>query len=114
MEPLVVWLVVALVLGAVVLVLAAASTRGGEGLGGFVRDLRAGVSERWARLRGRPLPAEAEVPAELIEPVETTIDDFFAATQVDGDPYVHVADISGALTAAKAKVVDGVHHLTRR
>lgn len=73
---------IAILASVVVVVLAAAVSPESEGVRAFFQDLRAGLA---ARLGGSQ---DAADPGEDIEPVDTSLDEFFAATATDENPYV--------------------------
>lgn len=97
MISLLVWTFVAL--GAAALVMVVASLRNGQrgGIHSFLRDLRAGLLE-W-RARGFTAPAAIAEP----EPVNATFDEFFAAAQVDEEPYLQVDDLTDTLSWARTQ-----------
>lgn len=80
MTLLVTVVLVAVVVSVLVLLLAAAVSPEGQGPGAFVRDLRAGLAARFGR-------GEPEADDDDLEPVDTTLDDFFAAASTDQDAY---------------------------
>ena len=108
MLPLVLWTVVALVTAALVLVVASAAGGRGDGMRTFLADMVAGV--RGIRTRGqggdRPRPGP--------EPVDTTIDDFFAAAEVQDPAYLAAEDLTETLARARERASRGVSGLTRR
>ena len=108
----VLWTFVALVAAAFVLVVAGAAAGRtddrGTGLRGYVRDVRAGVRTLWADRRD-PAAARAADGA-----VDTTIDDFFAATEVHDPAYLGVDDLTDTLARARERAARGVAGLSRR
>ena len=110
-----VWLLVALVAAALVMVAAGLVTTERFGAGRGVAGLRADARGVWDRLRGRrapsPTPADAawiapEDLARIVDapPVETTMVDFFRANLEDGAGYVQADEITSRLEKA-AEVV---------
>ncbi|NLF05563.1 MAG: hypothetical protein GX593_11280 [Actinomycetales bacterium] len=94
--------IVAVVVSLGVVVAAALLSPEGRGLRGFFQDLRAGLSDRVGANRGR---------SRLdVEPVDTTLDDFFAATATQDDAYVAADGLANRIE----HVVDGVASRTRR
>lgn len=71
---------VAVAVSVLVLALAAAVSPEGQGVRAFARDLRGGLAARLGRDRDPDVGDEAE-------PVDTTLDDFFAATSTDQEAY---------------------------
>jgi hypothetical protein len=114
MVAVVVWTFLALVVAASVLILASvAEGRRGESGGGvraYLDDVRAGVRTWWA---ARSKDA-ARRPTPQAEPVDTHIDDFFAATEVQDPAYVAVEDLTETLALARERAARGVSRITRR
>lgn len=104
-----VWILVALVVAAGVLLLAGSASGGAGDLREFARDLRNGVA---ARRHPEPEQIEAAAIAE-VEPVDTSMDVFFQEAAVDEDAYLNVDDITDTLARAKDRAVRGMHGLTR-
>lgn len=71
---------VAVIASVLVLLVAAAVSPEGQGVKAFWHDLRAGLAARLGRGREQDVEDEAE-------PVDTTLDDFFAATRTDQEAY---------------------------
>ena len=94
---------VAVLASVLVLVLAAAVSPEGQGFGAFARDLRAGLAARFGRDRG----AADEVGD--VEPVDTNLDDFFAATSTEQDAYFAADRLAHGLE----HVVDGARRSRR-
>ncbi|MEG3614956.1 MULTISPECIES: hypothetical protein [Isoptericola] len=91
MVTFIVWFGVSLLLCAAVFLVASVMDRGddeGEGLRGFVRDFRAGLRRRGGTSR----------------PVDTDMDDFFAANLESAPGYVDADELSGALQRAQGRV----------
>lgn len=97
MRVLVIPVLVAVIASVAVIVAAAAVSADGQGVRDFFRDLRGGLSARFGAGRD-------EAPAEELEPVDTSLDDFFAATTTQESAYV-AAD---GLASTIEKVADGV------
>jgi len=97
MISLIVWTLLALAAAALVLVVAGVSSGASCGVQGFVRDLRAGLAT-W-RARGTSTPVEAAAA----EPVDATFDEFFAAAEVDDEPYLQLDDLTDTLTWARER-----------
>lgn len=72
---------IAVLVSVLVVVLAAAASPDSHGVRAFVRDLRAGLSARFGRDRA------AVEPEVEVEPVDTSLDEFFAATATDQSAY---------------------------
>jgi hypothetical protein len=110
----IVWTLVALVVAGLVLAVASvAESRSGEragGVRGYVADVRAGL-RTWRASRSKDADAR---PAPQAEPVDTSIDDFLAATQVQDPAYVAVEDLTDTLARARERAARGVSGLTRR
>lgn len=102
MATLIVWTLIAIGAAALVLVVASAASGRTGGVRTFVHDLRAGLQEY--RSRGSESPAANPEPA----PVDTTLDEFFAAAQVDDDPYLRVDDLTDTLARARVLASRGV------
>lgn len=94
MISIVVWTLVALGAASLVMVIASASTGETSGIRSFPRDLRAGLNQWRARGTAAPIAAEPE-------PLDSTFDEFFAAAEVDDEPYLQVDDLADTLTRAK-------------
>ncbi|WP_298459583.1 hypothetical protein [uncultured Cellulomonas sp.] len=118
MVTMVVWTLVALAAAALVLVIASvAETPTGDGrtgVRGYLQDLRAGVrtlrGERGQHGRGaRQARRAADEGA-----AESTLEDFFAATEVQAPAYVAVEDLTDTLARARERAARGVHGLSRR
>ena len=95
MISIVVWTFVALATALLVMVIAVATNSEVGGLRAFFADLRAGLRD-W-RARGMAAPI---VPAERA-PVDATFDEFFAAAQVDEEPYLQLDDLTDTLVRAR-------------
>ncbi|QTE30538.1 hypothetical protein [Pengzhenrongella sicca] len=95
MISLLVWTFVALAAAAIVMIVAGVNSGPSGGARGFIRDLRAGL----ATWRGRGTAAPAEVVSD--EPVDATFDEFFAAAEVDDEPYLQLDDLTDTLTWAR-------------
>lgn len=104
-----VWILIALVVAAGVLLLAGAASGETGDVREFVRDLRHGIA---ARRHPEPEQIEAAAIAEA-EPVDLTMDVFFSEAAVDEDAYLHVEDITDTFSRAKERAVRGMHGLTR-
>lgn len=70
---------IAVLVSLLVVVLAAAVSPESDGLRAFFRDLRAGLSARFGSRRAEPV--------EEVEPVDTSLEDLFATTATQEDPY---------------------------
>ena len=102
MRVLVVPVIIAVVVSLAVLAAAAFVSPDGQGVRGFFQDLRAGIADRFGANRGR---------ARLdVEPVDTSLDDFFAATATQQDAYVAADGLANRIE----HVVDGVTSRSRR
>ena len=115
MLTMVVWTLVALAAAALVLVVASVaetpSGDGGAGIRGYLDDVRAGVRT----LRGeRGREARQARRAADEDEVESTLDDFFAATEVQAPAYVAVEDLTETLARARERAARGVQGLSRR
>jgi len=102
MRLLLIPVLVAVVVSLAVVASAALLSPDGQGLRGFFQDLRAGLADRVGANRGR---------ARLdVEPVDTSLEDFFAATATQDDAYVGADRLANRIE----HVVDGVAARTRR
>jgi len=110
----VIWTFVALLVAASVLVVAgvAEGRDGASGVGvrAYLDDVRAGL-RTWRATRSKD---HAGRPAPQAQPVDTSIDDFFAATEVEDPAYVAVEDITETLALARERAARGVSRITRR
>ncbi|NMR19604.1 hypothetical protein [Cellulomonas fimi] len=93
-------------LAAAVLVLVLASVAGGRegGPAGLLATLRGGIQQVRG---GRPLVTTHD------DAVDDDLDEFFAATEVDEDPYLRVDDLTGTWGRVRARAVRGVAHARR-
>jgi len=113
MLTMVVWTFVALVAAALVLVVASvAEGRSGgpsDGVRGFLRSV-------WAGLRGLRAGSatRSDARAAVEEPADSSLDDFFAATEVQDPAYVAVEDLTETLARARERAARGVSGLARR
>ena len=107
------WLGIALVAAAMVFLLASVVTRADDrsavadaplGLRGFWRDFRAGL----ARLRAGRQPVATERLREP-EPVDTSIDEFFAAVETTAPAYVDAEELTDVLHRARARAAHTLH-----
>ena len=108
-----VWTFLALVVAASVLVVASvADGRGMEsgGVRAYLDDVRAGL-RTWRAARSKDV---AQRPVPPAEPVDTSIEDFFAATEVQDPAYVAVEDLTETLSLARDRAARGVSRITRR
>lgn len=107
MRALVVPVVIAVLVSLLVLVAAAVTSQEGMSVRGFFRDLRSGLSARFGSGR-----SSEDATAEMadLEPVDSSLDEFFAATSTDQQAYVGADGLANRLE----NVVDGVSHRVRR
>ena len=103
MGSLVTAVAIAVLASVVVVVLAAAASPESDGVRAFFRDLRGGLVARFGRDRA------AGRPEEDVEPVDTTLDDFFAATATDETPYFAADGLASRLE----NVVDATRSRSR-
>jgi len=117
MLTMVVWTLVALAAAALVLVVASVaetpSGDGGAGIRGYLDDVRAGVRTLRGE-RGREARQARRAADEDEVEVESTLDDFFAATEVQAPAYVAVEDLTETLARARERAARGVQGLSRR
>jgi hypothetical protein len=59
-----------------------------------------------ADLTGRDHPDAAVDAAATAEPVDVSLAEFLSVTAEDGDPYLHVEDLTASLQDARAKATD--------
>ncbi len=103
MRVLLIPVVVAVIVSLAVVAAAAFASPDGQGLRGFFQDLRAGLSDRFGAGRSQPKTPD-------VEPVDTSLEDFFAATATQDDAYVAADGLANRIE----HVVDGVAHRARR
>lgn len=112
MVTMVVSTVLALATASAVLVVAgAAGGRSDErptGVGPYLADVRAGLRSWRSERRGHARPAPAAGP------VDTTMDDLFAATEVQDPAYLGVEDLTETLARARERAARGVQGIARR
>ncbi|QJW37129.1 hypothetical protein [Cellulosimicrobium protaetiae] len=80
---------------------AAQGDRSDEGMRAFWRDFRSGLRRR--RRRGG-LDAHHVGTVRMPRPVDTSIDDFFTATEVTSNAYVDAEELTDVLHRARARV----------
>jgi|GEM_PF-2450366 len=102
MRVLVIPVVVAVIVSLLVVVAAAFASPEGQGFRAFFRDLRSGLSDRLGAGRSERTPD--------VEPVDSSLEDFFAATATDQDAYVAADGLANTIES----VVDGVTARARR
>jgi hypothetical protein len=108
-----VWLGIALGAAAVVFLFASVVARSEspspdeQGLRAFWRDFRSGLGRgRRRKVAG----AEPVGTVRLARPVETSMDDFFAATEVSTPAYVDAEELSEVWHRARDRAVRPLHH----
>ncbi|WP_435735572.1 hypothetical protein V5D56_12015 [Cellulosimicrobium sp. PMB13] len=108
-----VWLGIALGAAAVVFLFASVVARtesaatDDQGLGGFWRNFRAGMRPR----RGPRAPQEARHvgTVRLPKPVDSTMDEFFTATEVSSRAYVDAEELTEVLHRARERATRPLH-----
>ncbi|OLT46846.1 hypothetical protein [Cellulosimicrobium sp. CUA-896] len=108
-----VWLGITLGAAAVVFLFASVVARAetpapdDEGLRGFWRNFRSGLrGGRRREPRGTERPATVRLP----RPVDTSMDDFFAATEVHTPAYVDAEELTEVWHRARERAVRPLHH----
>ena len=111
MVSLVVWTLVALSAAALVLVVAGGGNDGDRSGGprAALRDVRAGLAS-W---RARGTASEDAISVLEPEPVDATLDEFFAAAQVADDGYLQLDELTDTLTRARDLASRGVGRVRR-
>lgn len=117
MVSLVVWTVVALGTAALVLAVAGGGNDGARSHDGArsngpraaLRDVRAGLAA-W-RLRGTA--SEETIAVLTPEPVDATLDEFFAAAEVADDGYLQLDELTDTLSRARDLASRGVGRVRR-
>ena len=98
---------IAVVVSFLVVVAAAVTSQEGTGVRGFLRDLRSGLSARFGSGRS---DVDAVAERADVEPVDSSLDEFFAAASTDQQAYVAADGLANRIE----NVVDGVTHRARR
>jgi hypothetical protein len=107
-----VWLGITLGAAAVVFLFASVVARSespspdDQGLRAFWRDFRSGLFHG----RRRQGSGEPVRPVRLPRPVETSMDEFFAATEVSTPAYVDAEELGEVLHRARDRAVRPLHH----
>ena len=113
MLTMVLWTLLALATAILVLVVASAAGGDGEdrptGVHAYLADVRAGVRTWRSERRGGTATSR---PAA--QPVETSIEDFFAASTERAPAYLGVDDLTDTLARARERATRGVSGLARR
>lgn len=102
MRALVVPIVIAVIVSLLVVVAAAFVSPEGQGIRGFFRDLKGGLSDRFGAGRGTPTAPDAE-------PIDTGLEEFFNATATEQDAYVGADRLANTIE----HVVDATRSRTR-
>lgn len=102
MGPIIAWMFVA-VLAALGVLVAAGSSQGGSGFGGFLGELRSGLAARRATgtEKSGSVAGHRAQPAMDTEPVDADIEDFFSLGQTSQAAYVSAEEFQGALVRAR-------------
>ncbi|MGV8967604.1 MAG: hypothetical protein ACOH2F_15155 [Cellulomonas sp.] len=111
MISLVVWTLVALSAAVLVLVVAGGANDGArsEGPRAVLHDIRAGLAD-W---RNRKTASDTTRAVLEREPVDATLDEFFAAAEVDDDGYLQLDELTGTLSRARDLASRGVGRVRR-
>jgi uncharacterized protein YifE (UPF0438 family) len=103
MRVLVIPIFVAVLASLAVVAAAAAVSPEGASVRTFFQDLRAGLSARFGKNR-------EELEVEDVEPVESSLEDFFAAAATEEEAYASAEGLASTIE----HVVDGVTSFSRR
>ena len=105
MRVLVIPVLLAVLASLAVVVAAAVVSPEGRGVRSFFQDLRGGLSARFGKDRDRE-----ELVAEELEPVDASLEEFFAAPATSEDAYASADGLASSIE----HVVDGVASFSRR
>jgi selenocysteine lyase/cysteine desulfurase len=113
-----VWLGITLAAAGVVFLFASVVARSespsadDQGLRAFWRDFRSGL--RLRRAPRRDADGRAVGPVRMPKPVETSMDEFFTATQVSSRAYVDAEELTDVLHRARERATRPLHGYAER